>query len=58
MFSQNVKKKKKKIPKNMLNSHDHWAYNGLTEKKKILKTKTSFIKIPRFVIQPLKKKIT
>ena len=43
----------------MLNSHDHWAYNGLTEKKKkILKTKTSFIKIPRFVIQPLKKKIT
>ena len=35
MFSQNVKKKKKKkVPKNMLNSHDHWAYNGLTEKNK------------------------
>ena len=33
MFSQNVKKKKK-FPKNMLNSHDHWAYNGLTEKNK------------------------
>ena len=41
----------------MLNSHDHWAYNGLTdEKKKIFKTKTSFTKIPIFVIQPLKKK--
>lgn len=43
----------------MLNSHDNWAYNGLTdEKKKIFKTKTSFTKIPIFVIQPLKKKIT
>ena len=34
MFSQNVQKKQKKVPKNMLNSHDHWAYNGLTEKNK------------------------
>ena len=33
MFSQNVKKKKKN-PVDMLKSHDHWAYNGLTEKKK------------------------
>ena len=41
----------------MFNSHDHWAYNGLTEeKKKILKTKTSFTKILIFAIQPLKKK--
>ena len=40
----------------MLNSYDHWAYNGLTEKKKVLKTKTSFTKIPIYVIQPLKKK--
>ena len=44
----------------MLNSHDHWAYNGLTDekKKKIFKTKTSFTKIPilsYIVIQPLKK---
>ena len=46
MFSQNVnKKQKKKIPKNMLNSHDHWAYNGLNEKKKrYLKQKPHLLK--------------